>query len=79
MAFKKIGALWLKEGKNGKYMSGTIQEDVPAGAKLLVFKNTYKKDEKHPDYTINVADDERQPRDDQHSQAGPPPQEDVPF
>lgn len=73
MAFRKIGALWLKDGQNGKYMSGQVSEDLPAGAKLLVFKNTYKRDERHPDYTINVADDE------QERPAQAPQDPDVPF
>lgn len=85
MAFKKIGALWLRDGKNGKFMSGTVQEEVPAGAKILVFKNTHKKDEKHPDYTINVAEDDQPAPKNEYQQAparapaGPPPDNDIPF
>lgn len=80
MAFKKIGALWLKDGKNGKYMSGTVQEDVPAGAKILVFKNTYKKDDKHPDYTLNVAaDDQPAPKNDYQQGPTKPTEDDTPF
>jgi uncharacterized protein (DUF736 family) len=44
----KIGALWLKEDKNGKkYMSGLVGE-----IKVVVFKNNYKKEDKHPDYIV---------------------------
>jgi len=49
---KNIGALWLKESKNGnKYMSGVIEID---GTKheIVIFKNTFKKESKHPDYRI---------------------------
>lgn len=76
MAFRKIGALWLKENDKGKFMSGRIDEDIPKGAKLMVFKNTYKREEKHPDYTINVADDDPAQ---QNQTPAPPPAADIPF
>ena len=46
-----IGALWLKESEKGKYMSGIIEiegQKIP----IVVFKNSYKKEDKHPDYVI---------------------------
>lgn len=43
----KIGALWLKDGPNGKFMSGVI-----GGKPVLVFKNKYKKQDNHPDYNV---------------------------
>lgn len=52
MAEKDIGALWLRESKNGnKYMSGVVEID---GQKhpIVIFKNKYKEQEKHPDYRI---------------------------
>ena len=59
---KSIGALWVKEsGKCGKYMTGQIDIE-PASEmsegniiKLVVFKNTYKKEDKHPDYRIFIS------------------------
>jgi uncharacterized protein (DUF736 family) len=47
----ELGALWLKDGKNGKYMSGKLT--TPGGEELnvVVFKNNYKKDNQ-PDYRI---------------------------
>lgn len=49
----KVGALWTGEGKNGKFLSGRIKlgegEDE---IRILVFKNDYKQEEKHPDYVI---------------------------
>ncbi len=46
-----IGALWIKEKNNKKYMSGVIEIN---GEKIniVVFKNSYKKENKHPDYRI---------------------------
>lgn len=44
---EKIGALWIKDGKQGKFMSGII-----GGKPVLVFKNTRKNSPKHPDYEV---------------------------
>lgn len=47
----QIGALWKNENKDGEtYLSGTF-----GAAKLLVFKNKWKKGEKDPDYKIFVG------------------------
>lgn len=57
----KIGALWLKNGANGRFMSGTmnLDEDNPNGTvKVLVFKNGYKEEAKHPDYVVYVPTEE---------------------
>lgn len=46
----KLGGLWLKEGKNGKFMSGKL-----GSANIMIFPNKNKKTDKHPDYEIVVA------------------------
>lgn len=52
---KDIGALWLNESKSGtKYMSGSIEIDG-VKHKIVVFKNNYKEQEKHPDYKIYLS------------------------
>ena len=43
----KIGALWIKDGKKGKFMSGVI-----GGKQVLIFKNERKKESNHPDYEV---------------------------
>lgn len=51
----KVGAFWLRDSKSGsKFMSGKIEQALPEGASLLVFKNSYKKEDRHPDYEIFV-------------------------
>ena len=51
----KCGALWLNESKSGtKYMSGSIELDGVV-TKIVVFKNSYKEQDKHPDYVINKS------------------------
>jgi len=51
----KIGALWLKEDKNGKkYMSGEIELNGEK-VNILIFKNKYKKKDSHPDYIIKKS------------------------
>lgn len=55
----RIGALWVKTGKNGKYLAGTIDIDNRNSVKLMVFPNGYKEQDRHPDYVIYAppADD----------------------
>lgn len=53
---KYIGAAWVKEGRNGKFMSGNIEID---GQKVnfLMFKNDRKRpDRKDPDYQFVLAE-----------------------
>lgn len=49
---KSIGALWLKQGAKGKYMSGEVTiGDVKT--RVVVFKNDRKEEgDKYPDYRI---------------------------
>ena len=49
--FVKTGALWLKEGKDGKYMAGEIEVSGEK-IKIMVFKNRYKKTDIQPDYIV---------------------------
>jgi len=52
MPDKSIGALWLNTSRAGKkYMSGVVEIDG-AKHKVVVFKNDYKEEDKHPDYKI---------------------------
>ena len=56
----KAGGLWLKKSKrNVSYMSGKTLVAIPEGAKVLIFKNTYKEagDDK-PDYTLQFEVEE---------------------
>lgn len=48
----RVGALWISEGRNGKFMSGRIELEEGHEVRLLVFKNNYKEESKHPDYII---------------------------
>lgn len=85
MALKKVGGLWLNEKAGKKYFSGKVQEDIPAGSKVFVYRNTYKEEDKHPDYTLHVAVDDDQPRREEYNQAPPPPpppppdEDEIPF
>jgi hypothetical protein len=68
-----IGALWIKDGKNGKFMSGKIKvgdQEVP----VVVFRNTYKEEGSNkPDYKVY----RQQPRDGEPKRALD--KDDIPF
>ena len=43
-----LGSLWKKTSKNGnEYYTGYFR-----GSNIVVFKNNYKKEEKHPDFFV---------------------------
>ena len=72
-----IGALWLKESKNGnKYMSGVIEsEDLKINKmNIVVFKNSKSKDS-HPDYKIFLSEPRQQKTETSISVSS----EDIPF
>jgi len=54
---RDIGALWKREGKNQKYLSGYVKvEGSDEEVKVVVFANKNKKDnEKAPDYRIYIS------------------------
>ncbi len=57
---RKIGALWLKESKDGKkYFSGVL-EDLRGEIRIAVFKNDRKEKENQPDYQIIVSEERRE-------------------
>ncbi len=51
-----LGSLWLKNGKNSKYLSGKISLQGPNGEtitqNIILFKNKYKEKDNQPDYLI---------------------------
>ncbi len=79
---RKIGALWLKETKDGKkYFSGVL-EDMRGEIRIAVFKNDRKEKENQPDYQIIVSEERRE----QHAPADQTSQatdevnlDDIPF
>ena len=59
---RKIGALWLKETKDGKkYFSGVL-EDLRGEIRIAIFKNDRKEKENQPDYQIIVSEERREQR-----------------
>lgn len=62
----KLMGLWEKKDQSGNtYFTGSL-----GGAKVLIFKNKYKTEEKHPDWVVNL--DEKKKKEDK-------PQNDLPF
>ena len=53
---QSIGALWGHESRNGaKYLSGVI-EVGSVKWDIVIFKNTFKQEAKHPDYRIFLSE-----------------------
>lgn len=57
MALKNIGAAWNKSGAKGSYLSGVIELDGKKTS-IMIFPNTKKKADKHPDYNIVIREDD---------------------
>ena len=84
MALRKVGALWLKEGQNGKFMSGVFEPDGREGVKydILVFKNNKREGKRDPDYQIQMREedgDARVPPSHAKAEEFQATDEDVPF
>ena len=58
-----IGGLWIKQGKNGKFMSGKITQMNGQDLNIIVFKNDKGDNERRPDYRIYLSE----PRDGQQT------------
>ena len=57
---QRIGALWVKTSKKGvKYFSGSITVNGVT-QKLVIFKNTRRTEDKHPEYNIMAATERQQ-------------------
>lgn len=50
----KVTGLWINDSNGKKYMSGTM-----GTLKVLIFKNERKESDKHPDYTMYFAPNEK--------------------
>lgn len=48
---KDLGALWVKKGAKGEYMTGSITIDG-VETRIVCFLNTNKTETKHPDWKI---------------------------
>lgn len=69
-AMLQLGGLWVNESKSGtKYMTGYF-----GNLKLMIFRNNYKSEDKHPDYVMYLAE---KPRDTRSDDAPSP--DDIPF
>jgi len=84
MRADKIGAggLWIKEGKNGKFLSGSLHFDMMGRrieVNFLSFKND-RKEGKQPDYNILVTEykDATRPKEPPYNASQTPKQNDDP-
>ena len=59
---RELGALWVRNGKNQKYLSGTMNIETMPGVtetlKVVVFTNKNReKNERAPDYVVYRSED----------------------
>ena len=59
---RELGALWVRDGKNQKYLSGHMKVETMPGVqetvKVVVFTNKNKeKNERAPDYVVYRSED----------------------
>ena len=67
--FLSVMGLWENVDKRGnKYLSGNL-----GGLRVMIFKNSFKQNEKEPDYRLSVTQSAPRPRDenDANTQAKP--------
>lgn len=57
----RASGLWEKQGKRGRFFSGQVSQPIPAGSKVLIFKNDLKKSANEPDFTLCFIGPETQP------------------
>jgi hypothetical protein len=71
----KIGALWLGVSQAGvKYMSGMIGDQ-----RVVVFKNGYKEEAKHPDYIVYLSKPLGAAKEDEKAESTDAASDDIPF
>ena len=80
MGKESIGALWIKKivvkGEEVTILKGNID-----GKKYVIYKNGYKKEDKHPDYKVFVDDFVPKSGNTEKAQTGHAPEKanDLPF
>ena len=52
----EAGAIWIKEGASGEYLSISIGDE-----RYVAFKNKFKKEAKHPDWIVKRSKPREQP------------------
>jgi hypothetical protein len=61
-AKRDIGALWKREGKNQKYLSGYFKDELGEQVEIVIFANKFKKDNpKAPDYRVYLSKSDNKP------------------
>jgi uncharacterized protein (DUF736 family) len=57
-AKRDIGALWKREGKSGKYLSGYFKDELGEQVEIVVFSNKFKgENAKAPDFRVYLSKD----------------------
>jgi len=58
---RDIGALWQRQGRDQKYLSGHVRMKASDGSvveqRVIVFTNKHKSADNHPDFRVYQADE----------------------
>lgn len=54
---KRVGALWIKQGKDGEFYSGTLELGALGDVNVMVFPNTRKEKDTEPDFAVCLPGD----------------------
>jgi hypothetical protein len=53
---RDIGALWKRDGKSGKYLSGYFKDELGEQVEIVIFSNKFKgENPKAPDYRVYLS------------------------
>ena len=57
---REIGALWKREGRNQKYLTGKMKSADGTEQQVVIFSNKNKTKDNQPDFRIYTVDESRQ-------------------
>lgn len=57
----EVGALWIKAGREQKYMSGYVETAEGTRSRVIVYSNKYKNNENAPDFRVYLSNTDNAP------------------
>ena len=73
---REIGALWKREGKNQKYLTGKMKNADGSEQQIVIFSNKNKTKDNQPDFRVYKSEPRAEAQEGTE-QSSAPPQEDL--